>query len=137
MAGRLGCGGGPAILFPPFRLFKALVLKEGEGDHRHQAVSVQAGPRSAFEVVKPELFLELLMRLLADPARLDGTCKLLHRGVWGQVGQIAFALSGRAMFADQPDFLARQMLGSPFGEAQDRHVMDTLGRAVGHTHAQG
>ena len=129
MAGRLGCGGGPAILFPPFRLFKALVLKEGEGDHRHQAMSVQAGPRSAFEVVKPELFLELLMRLLADPARLDGTCKLLHRGVWGQVGQIEFALSGRAMFADQPDFLARQMLGS--------HVMDTLGRAVGHTHAQG
>ena len=87
------------------------------------------GQRSPFEVVKPELFLKLLMRLLADPARLDGTCKLHHRGIWGQVGQIVFAVSGRAMSVDQPDFLARKMLGS--------HVMDTLARVVGHPHAQG
>jgi hypothetical protein len=64
MVGMLGCGGGPGILFPS-RCFEATGLEEGEGDHCHQAVSVQPCPRSAFKVIKPELFLELLMGLLA------------------------------------------------------------------------
>ena len=29
-------------------------------------------PRSSFEVVEPEFFLQLLVSLLTDPARLDG-----------------------------------------------------------------
>jgi len=33
MAGMLGCGGGPEILF--FRCFEAAGLEEGVGDHRH------------------------------------------------------------------------------------------------------
>jgi hypothetical protein len=40
IAGRLGCGGGPAILFSPSGLLEALCLQEGQGDHCHQRVSV-------------------------------------------------------------------------------------------------
>jgi hypothetical protein len=40
MAGMLGCGGGPTILFFPSRCFEAAGLKEGVGDHRHQGMSV-------------------------------------------------------------------------------------------------
>lgn len=42
--GRLGRSGGPAILFLPFGLLEAEGLKEGEGDHGHQRVSMQAFP---------------------------------------------------------------------------------------------
>ena len=42
-------------------------------------MSVQAFPGTPFEVVEAEFFLELLMRLFADPARLDGTGQLLDR----------------------------------------------------------
>lgn len=44
IAGKLGCGGGPLILFPPFGLLEALVLKEGKGDHGHQGMSMQSLP---------------------------------------------------------------------------------------------
>jgi len=44
IAGRLGCGGGPAILFSPSCLLEAARLKEGIGNHRHQRMSVQARP---------------------------------------------------------------------------------------------
>jgi len=40
MAGMLGCGGGPAILFFPSRGFEAAGLKKGVGNHRHQGVSM-------------------------------------------------------------------------------------------------
>ncbi len=41
MAGVLGCGGGPPILFlfPP-RCFEAAGLEEDVGDHRHQGMSM-------------------------------------------------------------------------------------------------
>ena len=81
IAGRLGCGGGPVILFSPSGLLEAAGLQEGVGDHRHQRVPVQAGPGSALEVVEAEFLLQLLMRLLADPARLDRAGQLLERGV--------------------------------------------------------
>jgi len=42
--GRLGCGGSPAILFPPFGLLEAEGLKEGEGDHGHERVPMQPRP---------------------------------------------------------------------------------------------
>src|SRR4051794_38822732 len=69
MAGRVGWGGGPsdgpASLFPP--LPQAEVLKEAEGEHRHQGVPVRPGPGPALEVVEAELLLELLVHLLARP----------------------------------------------------------------------
>ena len=40
MAGMLGCGGGAPILFFPPRCLEAAGLEEGEGDHRHQGVSM-------------------------------------------------------------------------------------------------
>lgn len=44
IAGMVGCGGGPATLFFPSRCFEAARLEEGEGDHCHQAMSVQSFP---------------------------------------------------------------------------------------------
>jgi hypothetical protein len=40
IAGMLGCGGGPPILFFPSRCFEAAGLEECVGDHRHQRVSM-------------------------------------------------------------------------------------------------
>ena len=46
-AGRLGCGGGPLILFSPPRCLKATVLQESEGEHadviRRQLMGAFAG----------------------------------------------------------------------------------------------
>lgn len=80
MAGMVGCGGGPGILFFPPRCFEAAGLQEGVGDHRHQGVSVQARPGPALEMVEPEFLLELLMRLFADPSGFDGGGERLERG---------------------------------------------------------
>ena len=46
------------------------------------------------EVVQAEFFLELLMRLFADPAGLDGAGKLLDRSIDWEVGEVVFALAG-------------------------------------------
>lgn len=46
------------------------MLEEGEGDHGHQGVAVQAAPRAAFEVAEAEFLLHLLVGLLTDPAHL-------------------------------------------------------------------
>ena len=71
MAGRLGCGGGPlGFLFSPFDRPQTQMLQEQIGDQRQQRMPMQAAPRAALEVIEPELFLELLVRLLAHPARL-------------------------------------------------------------------
>jgi len=45
------------------------MLKEGIGDHCHEGVTVEAMPGSSLEVIETEFFLQLLMRLLADPPR--------------------------------------------------------------------
>jgi hypothetical protein len=72
MAGRLGCGGGPpALLFSPSGGCETLLLQEQEGDQRQERMSMQAAPGAALEVIEPKLFLELLVHLLADPARFD------------------------------------------------------------------
>jgi hypothetical protein len=55
-----------ASFFPP-RLFEATVLQEGVGDHGHQCVAMKTLPRSPLEVIKPEFFFRLLMRLFANP----------------------------------------------------------------------
>ena len=79
-------------------------MQEGVGDHGHQAVAMQTCPRPPFEVVEAELFLELLMRLLADPTCLDGAGEHLQRRLRRQVGEIVFALAVRTVLSDQPDF---------------------------------
>jgi hypothetical protein len=85
------------------------VLEEAEGEHRHQGVPVQPGPGPALEVVEAELLLELLVRPLARPARLDQGRQLLGRGLGRQVGEVVLPLTRGAVLADQPDLLARQV----------------------------
>src|SRR3954453_16998524 len=97
MAGRLGPGGGPgsggvSALFSP----EAEVLEEGEGELAQEHVVVQAAPAPTLEVVQPQLFLELLMQLLAYPARLDRDGQGLECRGGGKVGQVVLALAGRA-----------------------------------------
>jgi hypothetical protein len=72
-------------------------LQEGVGHHRHQGVAVKSDPGSSFEVIEAQFFLELLMGLFADPARLDRAGESLDRGVARQIGEIVFALAIRAM----------------------------------------
>src|SRR3712207_2158596 len=75
-AGRLGDGGGPGTwlrVFPrPRRATPgaAEVLQVSEGDAGHQRVPVQPRPGPPLEVPQSQLLLELLVRLLARPARL-------------------------------------------------------------------
>jgi hypothetical protein len=47
------------------------VLQEGKGDLRQHQMVVQADPASALIVAQAQLLLELLVRLLAHPPRLD------------------------------------------------------------------
>ena len=82
------------FFFPP-RLSEAAGLQEGVGYHCHERVAMETSPGTAFEVVKAKLFLELLMRLLADPARLDGAGQFLDRRVRRQVREIVFPLTAR------------------------------------------
>ena len=86
------------------------MLEKGEGDHGHKRVSMQTAPGTAFEVIEAEFLLELLMGLLADPARLDGGRQRLQGRVGRQVGEIVFVLACRRALADEPDFLAWQVL---------------------------
>src|SRR3546814_9607831 len=61
-------------------------------------------------MVETEFFLELLMGLLADPARLDGAGDIPDRRICGQVREIIFALAAGAMLADQPCFFPGHVL---------------------------
>jgi len=61
-------------------------------------------------VVETEFFLQALMRLLADPARLDGGFAGAQRGADGKVGEIELPLAAGASLADEPDLLARYVL---------------------------
>lgn len=56
-------------------------------------MAVEPGAGSALEVIEAKFFLELLMGLLADPARLDCVGQNLDRGVGRQVREIVFALA--------------------------------------------
>ena len=58
---------------------------------------------------KPEFLLELLMPLLADPARLDRGGKRPQGDARRQVREVVFALAARAPLAHQPDLLAGQV----------------------------
>jgi hypothetical protein len=51
---------------------QAAMLEKRIGSHRHERMTMQALPGPSFEVVETKLFLQLLVRLFADPSRLDG-----------------------------------------------------------------
>ncbi len=126
IAGRLGPGGGPGLggvlaLFPP----KPQMLQEGEGELAQEQVVVQAAPAPALEMVQAQLILELLVHLLADPARLDQGGQDLERRVGRMIGQVVLALAVGAMLAYEPSLLAGQVLGP------------RRDRSVGHPHPQG
>ena len=99
------------------------MLEEGVSNHRHQNVAVKSLPASTLEVVKANLLFELLMRLLADPARLDGGGQCAQVSLGRKVGEIVFLFAVVSLFADEPNFLARQMLLA--------FVPDPLRRPVG------
>src|SRR3954453_2583785 len=114
MAGRLGRGGGPgsgggATLFPP----EPQVLQEGEGEPAQERVVVQPPPGAALEVVEAQLLLELLVRLLAHPARLDQRRQLLQGRVRREVREVVLSLARGPALADQPDLLAGQVPAVP------------------------
>ena len=79
MVVRLACVVGPlAFLFSPCGGPQAQMLQEQIGDERQQRMPMQPSPSPALKVIKPELFLELLVRLLAHSAGLDERCQLLQ-----------------------------------------------------------
>src|SRR3954470_23601519 len=75
-------------LFSPTRRLQAPVLQISKGDAGHQRVPMQAGPGPALEVAETELLLELLVHLLARPARLDGGDQPAQRSPLRQVAEI-------------------------------------------------
>ena len=101
------------------------MLEEEEADHGHQRVIVEAAPRTALEVIEPELFFELLVDLLAGPASLDCAGDGLERSFGGMIGEMVFGLSNRATFRYEPDIFSGQM--------------NAVGgfRAIGSAHANG
>src|SRR6187200_444992 len=109
-AGKLGCGGGPLILFFPSYCCEAAILEECVCDHRHERMTVKALPGSPLEVIETEFFFQLLVSLLANPSRLDGGRQDAQVRLRRQVGEIVFLLSGHPVFADEPGLLPGQML---------------------------
>lgn len=69
------------------------MLEEGVSDHGHECVTVETLPGSLLKVIKPEFLFQLLMRLFADPSRLDlgSQCAQICHG--RQIGEIVFLLS--------------------------------------------
>ena len=83
------------------------MLEEGVSDHRHERMAVKTLPGAALEVIEAELFFHLLMGLLADPSRLDGGSQRAQAGAGGQIGEVVFLLSRRALLANDPGVVAR------------------------------
>jgi hypothetical protein len=115
--------------FSPARFSEAAALQEGVCDHGHEGVAMEAMPGAALEVIEAQLFLELLMRLFANPSRLDGGGERLEAGVCGQVGEIVFSFARGAPLADEPGLLARHVLHAL--------VPDALRGTIGDPHAHG
>src|SRR3954447_26722192 len=85
-----------AHLLSPTRRLQAPVLQIGTADAGHQGVAMQAGPGPALEVAEPQFLLELLMYLLARPARLDGGDQPAQRSPLRQVAEVVFLLAAVA-----------------------------------------
>ena len=105
------------------------MLEKGICDHRHKRVTVKALPGSSLEVIETEFFFQLLVRLLANPSRLDTSRQGAQVGLCRQVGEIVFLLSRYPVFADEPSLLPWQMLLTL--------VPDPLPWSVGYPHADG
>src|SRR5262249_976084 len=103
------------------------MLEECVSDHRHERMTVQALPRSALEVIETGFFFQLLVSLLANPARLYCARQGAQVSLGWQVGEIVFLLSRHPMFADEPSLVPRQMLLAL--------VPDPLRRSIGDPHA--
>ena len=54
-------------------------------------------------MIEPQLLLELLVRLLANPTRLDGGGERLEADVGRKIGEVVFAFARGAALAHQPD----------------------------------
>ena len=100
-AGKLGRGGDPSILCSPPRCGEATMLQEGVGDHRHQGVPVKALPGPPLEVIKAEFLFQLLMRLLANPTRVDDGGQSAQDRLGRQAGEVGLLFSRGALLADQ------------------------------------
>jgi len=103
------------------------MLEEGIGDHRHERVAVKALPGAALEVIETEFLFQLLVRLLANPSRLDGGRQGAQVRLRRQVCEIVFLLSRYPVFADEPSLVPGQMLLAL--------VPDPLRWSVGDPHA--
>src|SRR3954454_21491480 len=130
ISGSDGCGGGPLrpTFFSPTRRLQAPVLQISKGDAGHQRVPMQAGPGPALEVAEAELLLELLVHLLARPARLNAGDQPAQRSPLRQGAEIILLLAAVAPFADQPELLPRQAGVLSF-ERPDRHAHPHRGEA--------
>src|SRR6266536_3986581 len=136
-SGSVGRGGGAfsGRFFSPPCGVDSQVLEVGERDAGHERVSVQAGPGPSLEIVEAEFLLELLMRLLADPACLDRRSQASECGANREIAEIVFALSAAAPFPDEPDFLARQVavaraawsIGHPHAHSREARGERALG----------
>jgi hypothetical protein len=80
-------------------------------------------------VIKSKLLFQLLMRLLANPSRLDGGRQGAQVRLCRQVGEIVFLLSRHPVFADEPRLLPGQMLPAL--------VPDSLWWSVCYAHTDG
>src|SRR3954464_10005040 len=139
-SGRLGCGGGPGWSGQPAPPFfpEPSLLQESESPGRQQDVMPQGAPTSALEMVEPKLFLELLVRLLANPSRLDQPRQLLERRLGRQVGEVVLELTGSSVLADQPHLVTGQMdaaanrnaVGRPHPKRGERRAQRTLRAAT-------
>src|SRR5688572_28452625 len=70
---------------------------------------MEATPRAAFEVIEPQLFLELWMGLLTRPACFDGAGQGFQRRSRWVIREVVFDLPGGAFFSDQPSFVSGKM----------------------------
>ena len=66
------------------------MLEESVSNHGHERVAVEALPGSPLEVVETQFFFQLLVSLLANPSRLDGSRQGAQVRLRWQVGEIVF-----------------------------------------------
>ena len=92
-------------------------------DAGHQRMAVQARPGAALEVTQAQLALELLVRLLAHPARLARGSQGAQRRAGGQAAEAMLAFARWVPLAREPRFLAGQVL------------VVALNRAIAHADA--
>src|ERR1700751_443446 len=71
---------------------------------------MKAVPRPSLEMVEPKFLLQLLMSLFTDPSCLHHRSQAAQVHLGRQLGKIIFLLPGCAVLADEPRFVAWQML---------------------------